>query len=113
MNVATYRGFVDELEKIAGFIQGVTAARPILKSFHPGAHGFETLVKGVGDTAVMRGAAHAAKAAPGMASKAMGVLKRVKPGVAAAGAAGVAGGAVAEHKLHKNKQDQTGYALAG
>jgi hypothetical protein len=114
MNAATYRGFTDEMKKIAAFISGVTAARPILKQFHPGAHGFETLAKGVGDTAVIRRGAQAAGALPGLVSKTMGALKGLKPGrAAAAGAAGLAGGAVAEHKLHKNKQDQAGYAIPG
>lgn len=119
MHVATYRGFIDELNKIAAFIPGVTAARPILKSFHPGAMGFETLAKGVGDTKVMRGAA---QAAPGLASKAMGALKSLGGGrvassslrgAAAAGITGLAAGGIAEHKLHKNKQDQQGMAIPG
>lgn len=116
MHAATYTAFLDEMQKIASGISPTLVARPVLKSFHPGAHGFETLAKGISDTKVVR---HAVHAAPNIAGKAMGAAKgmaqKLLPHKKALGLAGVgvAAGVAGDRKIQRDKQDQQGYAIPG
>ncbi len=121
MNVTTWVAFEDELEKIAGGISPILQAMPTLKkALSPGRNAWKgvqgALAPGAG-TAVMRGAAKAAPAVPGMASRAIGAARGLasKMGPAgktvAVGAGGVGAGVVGDHLLRKNDQQKVASEL--
>lgn len=131
MHVATYKAFVDELEKIAASYVplGVAETAHRLNILKAAPRAASSVFKAVGEHAgtAVEGARRAAPAAagavagaakkvPGWGAAAMGKLKALrKPAavIGTAGAVGVGAGAAGEHAMHKNKQDQTGYAIPG